>query len=218
MELSRDKRAELQPLLLLLTAIFAGILVIGVALGSKLISVIGVIASASALTYPVTFLISDVVAEIWGKEQAKRLIRNGFVVLIMIFVMIQLALFIPGASVWENETGFNEAFGLSLRLIVGGSIAYYVSQHHDVWAFHFWKKVTKGRHLWVRNNASTIVSQAIDTSIFVVIGFYGVAPLWPLFIGQFLLKIGLAAIDTPFIYIAVSFIRKKYQLPNATGN
>lgn len=205
--------ARMTPLLVLLSTVFGATLVIGVALGSKLIGVFGVIASASAFTYPITFFLTDVIAEIWGKDVAKRVVFNGFVALVLMFVVIQLVLLVPGAEIWGNEEGFNTAFGLSTRLIAAGTIAYLVSQLHDVWAFHFWKRVTSGRHLWLRNNASTVVSQCIDTAIFVTLGFAGVAPLWELFLGQFLLKAALAVADTPFIYAGVLLIRRRYQLP-----
>lgn len=211
--LTEQNQLRLAPLLLLLTTLFGSTLVIGVALGSKLIGVFGVVASASAFTYPITFLLTDVIAEIWGKEQAKRVVFNGFVALVLVFVVIQLVLLVPGSPIWENEEGFNAAFGLSLRLIAAGTIAYLVSQFHDVWAFHFWRRLTAGRHLWLRNNASSIVSQFIDTAIFVTLGFAGVAPLWAIFLGQFLLKAALAVVDTPFIYAAVLLIRRRYQLP-----
>nr|VFJ91642.1 MAG: hypothetical protein BECKLFY1418B_GA0070995_102714 [Candidatus Kentron sp. LFY] len=212
MTLTKSELEKLQPLLLLLTAIFSGVLICGVALGSKLIGIAGVIASASALTYPVTFLITDTVAEIWGKDHARRLVINGFFVLVAGFVIIQIILLIPGSDVWKNEEGFNETFGLSLRLILAGTIAYLISQVHDVWAFHFWKKLTKGKHLWIRNNASTSVSQLIDTAIFVGLGFGGIVPFWDVFVGQFILKVSFALCDTPFVYILVAYIRKRYNV------
>ena len=212
MTLTDDERLRLNGLLLLLSALFGGVLIVGVAVGSKLIGVFGVIASASAFTYPFTFLITDTVAEVWGKQQARRVVLGGFGALVVAFVVIQLVLLVPGAELWENEAGFNAAFGLSLRLIVAGTLAYLVSQLHDVWAFHFWRRITAGRHLWLRNNASTAVSQLIDTAIFVGLGFGGVAPLWQLFLGQFLLKVALAVLDTPLLYGTVALIRWKYGL------
>ncbi|PIZ54623.1 transporter, partial [Candidatus Uhrbacteria bacterium CG_4_10_14_0_2_um_filter_41_7] len=94
------------------------------------------------------------------------------------------------------------------RITVASFIAYLISQHHDVWAFHFWKKKTNGKHLWLRNNASTVVSQLIDTVVFTFIAFYGVLPIVPLILGTWVVKILIALIDTPFIYGAVWIMDK----------
>jgi len=87
-------------------------------------------------------------------------------------------------------------------------VAYLLSQHHDVFAFQFWKNKTKGRHLWLRNNLSTMVSQAIDTVIFITIAFYGVMDIVPLLIGQYVIKLIIGVLDTPFIYF-VSWLMNK---------
>lgn len=117
---------------------------------------------------------------------------------------------------WQAQSGFESVFGSTWRYIVGGTIAYGVSQYFDVWAFHFLKERFGGRLLCVRNNASTLVSQLIDTSIFVVIGFAGVAPLAPLIMGQFLLKALLAVFDTPFVYLGVAHLKKNTAI-DSTG-
>jgi hypothetical protein len=90
-------------------------------------------------------------------------------------------------------------------------VAYLCSQFHDVWAFHKWREMTKGRYLWLRNNASTAVSQAIDTSLFITIAFVGLYPtgiLLTMLWGQYLFKLGIALCDTPFCYLLVSWLRK----------
>lgn len=87
-------------------------------------------------------------------------------------------------------------------------VAYLISQHHDVWAFNFWKKKTKGKHLWWRNNASTLVSQFLDSVIFVFIAFYGIFDVVPLIIGNYVVKIIIALVDTPFMYGISALIDK----------
>jgi uncharacterized integral membrane protein (TIGR00697 family) len=84
-------------------------------------------------------------------------------------------------------------------------------QHHDVWAYGFWREKTDGRHLWLRNNASTMVSQAIDTVIFISLAFYVVLPnsiLFQMMVGQYAIKLLIAALDTPFMYLAVAAARR----------
>ena len=106
----------------------------------------------------------------------------------------------------------------ALRVTVAGLVAYIISQSHDVWAFHVWKRVTRGKWLWLRNNASTIVSQLIDTVIFITLAFYGVVPnniLLKLIIGQWMWKAVVAVLDTPFVYLGVYVLRKS--LPAAAA-
>ena len=93
-------------------------------------------------------------------------------------------------------------------------VAYLVSQHHDVLAFHLWKKFTKGKHLWLRNNASTMTSQAVDTVLFVTIAFIGTldfSVLINMIMTQYVVKILIALVDTPLVYVLVSYVRRSEQ-------
>jgi len=118
----------------------------------------------------------------------------------------------------SSET-FAQVLGLTPRIVIASMITYLISQHHDVWAFHFWKEKTRDKDLWLRNNASTIVSQFIDSVLFISLAFYNVFPILPLILGQFIIKIIIALLDTPFIYISVwliNRIEKNTKLTSAT--
>lgn len=195
-------------ILILLAAVFAGVLSLGVGVGSKVISIFGLTASASAITYPVTFLVTDTVAEVWGKRRARQIVLSGFIAILIVAVFVAIAIYMPSADFWKQQEAFVSIFGVSIRLIIGGLTAYLVSQLHDVWMFHLLKNLTDGKHLWLRNNVSTIISQFIDTVIFVTIGFAGVQPLLPLIVGQYIIKVGMAAIDTPLVYLLVNIVRR----------
>jgi hypothetical protein len=94
--------------------------------------------------------------------------------------------------------------------MIASLVAYVCSQYHDVWAFHFWKRVTSARFLWLRNNASTIVSQLLDSVVFITIAFYGSMPLVPLIVGQWVVKVGIAVlVDTPLVYLLVYLLRRR---------
>jgi len=112
-----------------------------------------------------------------------------------------MAIRLPPAGFWEGQEAFVTIFGSSLRIVLASFIAYILAQNHDVWAYDYLKKLTKGKHLWLRNNASTWVSQTIDTIVFVTIAFYGVFPIWNMIWGIVFLKVIIAAIDTPFLYL-----------------
>ena len=115
----------------------------------------------------------------------------------------------PFATDYSEQ--FSSVLGLVPRVVLASMVAYLLSQHHDVFAFNFWKTKTKGRHLWLRNNLSTMVSQAIDTGVFITIAFYGVMDIVPLLIGQYVIKLIIAVLDTPFIYF-ISWLMDKIRV------
>ncbi len=193
---------------ILLVSLFSGSLVIASVISSKIISIGGIVLPAGILAYCITFVASDVISEIWGKEKARQAVFGGFAALVVCLGLIHLALVWPAALFWENHAAYDSVLGAAPRIIMASLIAYLVSQNHDVWAFHFWKKVFRGRHLWIRNNLSTASSQVIDSIIFITIAFYGLMPIIPLIAGQVLVKVIIAFMDTPIVYFLVWLIRR----------
>ncbi|MFN2342992.1 MAG: queuosine precursor transporter [Desulfonatronovibrio sp.] len=193
---------------ILLASLFSGSLVIASVISSKIITIGGVVLPAGILAYCITFVASDVISEIWGKEKAKQVVLGGFAALVVCLGLIHLALAWPGAAFWENNEAYASVLGAAPRIIIASLIAYLISQNHDVWAFHFWKKVFNGRHLWIRNNLSTASSQVIDSAIFISIAFYGIMPILPLIAGQVMVKLIIAFMDTPVVYFLVWLIRR----------
>lgn len=198
---------------LALAGCFVGLLVIGNVLAVKIIQVplpVGTyFVPAAVLAYALTFVCTDVVAEIWGKERTNWLVFVGFVTSLLVAVLVQLAVLWPAAPFWKGQEAYMDVLGSNLRVTIAGMAAYLVSQYHDVWAFHFWKKKTGARHLWLRNNLSTSVSQLLDTVLFITIAFYGVVPdLASLILGQYLVKLMVVLCDTPLVYGLVGWIRK----------
>jgi uncharacterized integral membrane protein (TIGR00697 family) len=201
---------------IILLSIFIGCITIASVLASKIISVFGLFVPAGVLAYSITFICTDVISEIWGKERANETVAGGFIALIVALVLVQLSLAWPKAPFWDNEVAFRSVLGATSRIIIASFIAYLVSQYHDVWAFHFWKRITNQRHLWLRNNLSTAVSQFLDSFIFITIAFYGVMPIGTLIVGQWIVKMGIAALDTPVVYFVVYMIRRKYGIRSGT--
>ncbi|MFH1711994.1 MAG: queuosine precursor transporter [Patescibacteria group bacterium] len=202
--------------LLLLLGIFAGLLVGMNLLGGKITTLLGVSVSVGIFMVPLTFLITDIVAEVYGKKMAQNFVMIGAVVLVMI--LIYTAIFVllgPHERYAEINDAYVTIFGASLRMTIASLVGFFLSQLHDVWAFEFWKEKTHGKYLWLRNNASTWVSQAIDTFLFMMIAFYQVTPKFTfafvisLMIPYYLFKIGFATLDTPFAYLGVRWLKGK---------
>ena len=178
----------------------------------KLITVAGWVLPAGIILYPITFLLTDTISELFGRRQATLVVWFGLVANIILVIVIYLGGMIPAPVFWENQEAYNTILGAVPRIVLASMVAYLVSQNLDVIGFHFWSRVTDGRFLWLRNNASTMVSQSIDTVLFVVIAFAGVVPsqvLWQMIWMQYLVKLGIAAVDTPFIYALVGILGRR---------
>ncbi len=193
----------------ILTSLFSGSLVLAAVLATKIITVAGLTVPAGVLAYALTFICTDVVGEVWGKHRAREVVGAGFLTLITAFGLIQLALHWPPAGFWEGQEAFAAILSTTPRIILGSLIAYLVSQFTDVWIFHACRRITAGRHLWLRNNLSTALSQLIDTLIFISIAFLGVMPILPLIVGQWIIKLGIAALDTGVVYLLVWGLKVK---------
>jgi len=170
----------------------------------KTVEIFGLVATLGNVLYGSIFFATDILSEIYGKEAARRGVWLGFIGMALMTLWMQIGLqFIPAVSDFSQES-FLTIFGLMPRIAAGSITAYFVSQLHDIWAFLFWKRKTKGRFLWLRNNASTMVSQIIDSAIFCTIAFWGVfdTATWSqILLSTYLLKLMVAAIDTPFLYL-----------------
>ncbi len=176
------------------------------------------------ITYPVTFLLTDIVCEVYGRAKANLMVITGFFMSLASLVLIQISLVLPGAPAWpasnptfatvaDMQRAFESVFTLPGILIFASMTAYLVAQLMDVRLFHFWKRVTGGRHLWLRNNASTMTSQLFDTvivnSIFLGLGLgldWGLVA--KIIVASYLFKVIMAALDTPLIYLGVAMVRR----------
>jgi len=171
----------------------------------KTIQLFGLVATLGNVLYGSIFLSTDILSEVYGKRAARRGVWLGFCAMGLMIIWMQLGLkFIPDASDFAQES-LQTIFGLMPRIAAGSLVAYLLSQHHDVFAFHYWKEKTKGRHLWLRNCASTAVSQAIDSVVFcsiALIGVFGWNVWFEILATTYLMKFLVLVIDTPFIYWA----------------
>ena len=171
----------------------------------KTVQLFGLVATLGNVLYGSIFLSTDILSEVYGKRAARRGVWLGFCAMALTIIWMQLGLrFIPDASDFAQES-LQTIFGLLPRIAAGSLVAYLLSQHHDVFAFQYWKEKTGGRHLWLRNCASTAVSQAIDSIVFCSIAFIGVFDwnIWlEILATTYFMKFLVLAIDTPFIYWA----------------
>ena len=189
---------------LIIVAVFVATLGFLPLISAKIVSVFGLTFSVSAFFYAITFPCTDLISECWGKERAKKVVWMGFLAILLATVSVKIAVLIPPADFWlTNQEAYALTFSLVPRIVLAGAVSYLVSQRYDVWAFHWWRKRTSNKYLWLRNNASTMASQFIDTAIFITVAFIGTMPLsvfLQVLFAQYIVKVAIAAIDTPFIY------------------
>jgi uncharacterized integral membrane protein (TIGR00697 family) len=180
----------------------------------KMVDLLTVGVTLGNITYASSFLVTDILSENYGKKSARKSVFIGFFSLSATVIIMNLALmFKPNEFDFIQESLAN-IFSLLPRIALASLLAYAVSQLHDVWAYNFWKSRLPGmKFLWLRNNASTMVSQFIDSVIFTFIAFWGLLPkseFFEILITTYLLKWIVAMVDTPFLYLAkMMFIHKK---------
>ena len=173
--------------------------------------------SVGILPYPLTFLITDLISEIYGKKKANQVVITGIFASFFSMAILLIANRVPAI---ENspidDLTFNKVFALSPIAVLASMIAYLLAQFVDIRIYHFWKKLTRGKMLWLRNNFSTFSSQLIDTILVVgLLSFFDVLEwslFWGLVISGFLFKVLVAALDTPILYFFVFILRKTFDL------
>jgi uncharacterized integral membrane protein (TIGR00697 family) len=168
--------------------------------------------SVGILPYPLTFLVTDLLSEFYGQKRTNYVVYSGFAALLLVLLVIWLGGLLPALPFSKvDDAAYNVVFGNSVRVIFASMAAYLVAQLVDVRLFHFWKRATRGKHLWVRNNFSTMLSQGVDSALVVGILFIGTLPLATVgtyILDGWLFKILVAALDTPFMYAGVWAYRR----------
>lgn len=191
---------------------FATALLCANIIAGKIIAIGGWEMSAGIIAYPLTFLLTDTIAEVYGRKATTRVVWFGFACSLMMTALIYVGGALPIASESAvSQESFDGALGSVPRIVLASMLAYLVAQNHDVFAFHFWRRKTNGRHLWFRNNASTAVSQLLDTALFTLIAFWGALPIdvvLMIFVVEYIVKIAISVADTPLVYALVGAIRR----------
>ena len=224
--LFKDELKQSDYLYLTLTVTFSVFLVLSNAISCKIFRIpftYDLALPIGVITYPGTFLITDIVSEVWGPKRANTLVHLGFFMSLLMVVIVQIAVALPPSELWisssiENSFQYQEAyeavFSTSIVAFIASMTAYVFAQLIDIRIFHFIKYKTRGKHLWLRNNLSTLCSQIIDTVIVSSIFLYWGLQLdfitgLEIMLSSYSYKAIFALIDTPFCYLGVSLIRNR---------
>ena len=173
--------------------------------------------SVGIIAYPVTFLVTDLISELYGQKRANQVVVSGFFASVFTTLLVLISAN-ANAVEWSpiDNITFKKVFGLTGPAFFASMVAYLTAQLIDVRIFHFWKRLTKGKHLWLRNNASTMFSQLVDTSVILIIlcsaGVIEWERFYSLWMMGWLFKVLVALIDTPIIYGVIHLLKGKIDI------
>lgn len=191
-------------------ALFVTCLLTANTIATKLIAVRGIVLTAGVVIFPLSYVLGDVLTEVWGYAASRRVIWLGFACNALMVAAIWLGGQIPAAAFWKGQTAYDEILGHTPRILVASFVAYLVGEFANAFVLAKLKILTRGRWLWTRTIGSTIVGQALDTAIFVALAFAGTVPArvlaW-IMLGQWAVKVAYEAAATPLTYAAVGYLK-----------
>lgn len=193
--------------MLFITAVLASSI-----MATKLFNLFGMALPAAVIVFPITFLVTDVINEVWGKNEANNTVKLGFISNLLFTLFIYIAIILPPFKFWELQTEFKMVLSSVPRVTLAGLASFIVSQTLDVHIFHKLKIKHDGKKLYIRNNVSTITSQLVDSFTFIFLAFVGTMPLLEILkttLMQWSVKFVLALLDTPFCYAMVRWAKKR---------
>jgi uncharacterized integral membrane protein (TIGR00697 family) len=197
---------------LLVASIFITCLITSNIIAVKLVNIFGLVLPAAIIIFPISYIFGDVLTEVYGYHQARRVIWLGFFCNLIAVVAIWLGQILPAASFWEGQAAYERILGYTPRLLGASFLAYLVGEFANSFVMAKMKIATNGRWLWTRTIGSTLVGQGLDSLVFMTLAFIGTIPLTVLVgaIGiQWLSKSAYEAIITPLTYVVVNFLKKR---------
>lgn len=197
---------------LLVASIFIACLIASNIIAVKLINIFGLVLPAAIIIFPISYIFGDVLTEVYGYRQARRVIWLGFFCNLVVVVAIWIGQILPAASFWNGQAAYERILGYTPRLLGASFLAYLIGEFANSFVLAKMKMATNGRWLWTRTIGSTLVGQGLDSLVFMTLAFIGTIPLSVLsgaIMVQWLSKSGYEAIVTPLTYGAVNFLKKK---------
>jgi uncharacterized integral membrane protein (TIGR00697 family) len=198
-----------------IAAVFVTCLLTANVIATKLIVVAGVILPAGILIFPISYIVGDVLTEVYGYAAARRVIWLGFACNALMVLAIWLGGEMPAAPMWRSQVAYTEILGAAPRLLLASFVAYLVGEFANSFVLAKMKIATNGRWLWTRTVGSTIVGQGLDSLVFIVLAFAGGLPpaaLAGIVLGQWLVKVAYEAAATPLTYLAVAWLKTRERI------
>jgi uncharacterized integral membrane protein (TIGR00697 family) len=220
----RNNKWNLMPrrlrLLIALATLHTALLITSTVAGAKLVALpFGLAASATVLSYTLTFLILDTIAEIHGGAASRFVVNMGLVGMMLAALYLELAARLPAPAAFREAEAFATVLSSSWRIWFAGWLAYLASQHLDVRTYLLLKRTgAVGSAVVTRAGVSLALGQLVDTSIFVFVAFVGTEPLLPIIAGQYLIKVALAGVSLPLVSLVVAAARRLIEHEDVVGS
>jgi hypothetical protein len=209
---SQNQQDGQSPWFTAIVAVFVTTLIVSNIIAVKLIDVAGTILPAAIIIFPISYIVGDVLTEVYGFRRARRVIWLGFGCNLLAVGAIALAGALPAAGFWDGQPAYDRILGSVLRILGASFIAYLVGEFANSYVLARMKVATKGRWLWARTIGSTIIGQGLDSAVFMTVAFAGIIPVEGLIaavITQWLVKTAYEALATPLTYAVVGFLKRR---------
>jgi len=195
-----------------IVAVFITCLITANIVAVKLVEISGFVLPAGTIIFPISYIFGDVLTEVYGFRQARRVIWLGFFCNFIVVVAIWIGQLLPPSSFWDGQKAYERILGYTPRLLVASFLAYLVGEFANSFVLAKMKIATKGRWLWTRTIGSTLVGEGLDSLVFMILAFAGAIPMGALLLAiltQWLVKSAYEAVATPLTYIVVNFLKRK---------
>jgi uncharacterized integral membrane protein (TIGR00697 family) len=195
-----------------IVAVFITCLITANITAVKLIVICGLLMPAGIIIFPMSYICSDVLTEVYGYRQTRRVIWLGFFCNLLTVMAIWVGQILPPASFWDGQPAYERILGYTPRLLVSSFIAYLVGEFTNAFILAKMKIATRGRWLWMRTIGSTLLGQSLDSLVFVTLAFLGTIPLSHMataILTQWLVKTGYEVVATPLTYVVVTYLKRQ---------
>jgi queuosine precursor transporter len=192
-----------------ITAFFVAVLIISNIASTKISQIGPLTLDAGTLLFPLSYIFGDILTEVYGYKRSRKIFWLGFICTALLSIMMMVVIALPPSPDWQYQEAFKNIFGLTPRIIMASLIAYFAGEFSNSYILAKMKIKTKGKYLWARTIGSTLIGEGLDTLIFVMIAFYGIFPVIPLIISNYIFKCGVEVLFTPLTYKIVKFLKKE---------
>lgn len=196
----------------IITAIFISILLISNVASSKITSFWGLTFDAGTILFPLSYIIGDMLTEVYGYSRTRRIIWIGLLCNILMAATFMIVAVLPPDASWGNQSAYEAILGWTPRIVLASIVAYFAGEFINSFVLAKLKIQTKGRYLWMRTIGSTLIGQLIDTVLFCVIAFYGLLPtevLVAIIVSNYVFKLSIEVLFTPVTYKVVNWLKRK---------
>ena len=211
----KTELSQISSYFLLVSIAFVTCLIVSNIIAVKLIDVSGYILTGAIMIFPITYIIGDILTEVYGYSKARQVIWMGFIANTFAVCIFAIVGMLPAAEIWNDQNAYDAIFGATPRILIASMAAYLVGEFANSYVLAKLKILTHGRFLWIRTIGSTIVGQSLDSVIFIFIAFSSILPIESLIMAtivQITAKSGYEALATPITYIVVNWLKNKENL------